>query len=192
MSSVATNRLFFALLPSEDVRSACHKACRELQMKMSPTGRPIPADNYHLTLLFLGSTVSDADEEKALEAAESVSAVPFEFTLDIAQSFQEANVWWLGPRNPPKELMELRQNLYRAVADQGIPLDRNRFIPHVSVYRGNQKLPPTQIKPFTWASAHFALMRSHIEPQGSRYEVVRTLPLRTSEPHGKRQFSLWE
>lgn len=189
MTSVATNRLFFALLPSEDVRSACYKTCRELQMKMSPRGAPIPADNYHLTLLFLGSSVSEADEKKALQAAENVSAIPFEITLDIAQSFQEANVWWLGPRNPPKELMELRQNLYRAVADQGIALDRNRFVPHVSVFRANQKLPPTQIKPFSWACADFALMRSHMKADGSQYELIRTFryELKSKSP----QFSLW-
>ena len=64
-------RLFFALWPDETTRSGLAKAARQW------TRRPVPADNLHMTLQFLGAC--DAEQEACyIEAASTIQAEAFE------------------------------------------------------------------------------------------------------------------
>ena len=68
------NRLFFALWPNEAVRTACHSAAKQLNIRLPSGGYLSKPERYHITLLFLGDRVPKAQEEAALKAAAMVRA----------------------------------------------------------------------------------------------------------------------
>lgn len=91
-------RLFFAIdLPAE---------IREQIIRWRAThfppeaGRPVAADNLHLTLAFLGEV--SAEKEKALSLAGRICQPGFTLTLDDAGQWLRSRVVWLGMRQPPR------------------------------------------------------------------------------------------
>jgi 2'-5' RNA ligase len=179
--AVQTNRLFFALLPDDETRSACQRAARELMIKYQPTQRRVvPPENYHVTLEFLGHTVTTEQEAGARASAALVSGEPFTMALEIAASFAGASVWWLGPRETPTKLLQFRGDLHKRLGGLGLNLDRGRFSPHVTVIKTGAKLPPTMIAAIDWTVSDFALMRSQVDADGSKYEVLQRWPIQAT------------
>lgn len=100
-------RLFFAIdLPAE---------IREQIIRWRAThfppeaGRPVAADNLHLTLAFLGEV--SAEKEKALSLAGRIRQPGFTLTLDDAGQWLRSRVVWLGMRQPPRGLIQLANML---------------------------------------------------------------------------------
>lgn len=189
---IQPNRLFFALLPDAEARAGIAKAARELAIMLPHQGKPVPEESYHLTLLFLGDAVPASEERSARAAAASVACAPITFNLDAGSSFPGSSpVWWLGPQRTPESLLGLRKALQAEITAHKVAYDRQRFVPHVTVVRNARaRLPQTQIKPIGWACDSFALMRSSLGPQGSRYEIVERWLLRTTVPEKAGQIPL--
>lgn len=185
------NRLFFALMPSEDVRHACRAAARDLMIRTQCDGKPVPPDNYHATIVFLGSSVTKEQEAGARQAASLMRGAPFSLTLDVAGSFPRANVWWLGTRSAPEQLLAFRQELYQRISSLGLPLERSKFTPHVTVARSDKKLPPTMIKPIEWAVSDFVLMRSRLDKAPVTYDVIERWRLDGGQARHAEQISLF-
>jgi 2'-5' RNA ligase len=188
------NRLFFALWPDDAVRRACAEAARELRLKMQPSGYMSNPERYHITLLFLGDTVPPEQEQAAIEAAAAVRAAPFQLNLDSAGSFRNRQVpWWLAPRESPRALAELYESLHEAMMAARVVPDRMKFVPHLTVLRDAHKaLPSTAIKPVEWPVRDFVLVRSRLDLQPVRYEIVESWPLKAEpgvSPPG--QLGLW-
>ena len=59
-----------------------------------------------------------------------------------------------------------------------VSLERLRFVPHLTIAR-NAKivLPPTPIEPIEWAVDEFVLIRSRLDLQPVRYDVIGRWPL---------------
>ncbi len=173
------NRLFFALWPDPAVRNACATASRELRVRPQPAGRASAAERYHLTLLFLGDRVSPAHEAAALQAASEVQAPLFLLRLDRAGSFRSGRAlpWWLGPSQTSASLDWLHERLREALQRAGVPVERMRFTPHLSILRADHALPPTPIAPIDWPVAEFVLIRSRLDLQPLRYELLGRWPL---------------
>lgn len=173
------NRLFFALWPNASVRTACHDAARELKLKLQPSGYASAPDRYHMTMLFLGDQVSSAHEASAMQAAALVRMAPFTLTLDHAGSFRNnRNVpWWLGPRKTPPELSRLHDRVRDAMLRTDTPIERMRFAPHLTIMRADRALPPTPITPIEWQVDEFVLIRSRLDLQPIRYEILGRWPL---------------
>lgn len=175
---MATHRLFFALLPSPEVREACLRAAKDITLKNGSGGRLTPPEDYHLTVLFLGDQVTPDDEAKARGITHELSGDPVSFTLNHASGFKEAKVWWLGMTEIPGPLIELRTAVKEAASRAGLPSDRRRFAPHVTFLRGTQAvLPQTQIQPIQWHSDELVLIRSRLDLNPRVYEVLERLNL---------------
>lgn len=192
------NRLFFALWPGEEVRQAISAAARELRVKMQPAGYLSNPERYHMTLLFLGDTVSEEAEAAACQAADRFSAAPFTLTLDVAGSFRNKQIpWWLGPREAPPELGRLYERLNETMLAARVLPERMKFVPHLTVLRdARSPLPATAIKPVSWRVEDFVLVRSRLDLKPVRYEIVGRWPLNGSgsEPPaspGQQQLGLW-
>jgi len=190
------NRLFFALWPSDAVRQACDAAARELRLKMQPAGYLSNAERYHITLLFLGDTVSEEAEAAAGEAAGRLSAAPFTLTLDTAGSFRNKRVpWWLGPRETPAGLTQLYERLNDAMLAARVLPERMKFAPHLTVLRdAHQALPVTPIRPIAWPVEDFVLLRSRLDLKPMQYEILGRWPLNgtaIAAPPPKPQMDLW-
>ncbi len=166
-------RLFFALLPDEAVR----KQLRQLQKNLSQAGgRPVPAENLHLTLLFLGHV--EADEVNAVRGiAAGIEGESFDLTLDTLGGFRQNNarILWVGPSEPPPELGLLHQSLRRQVRKIGLRVGKGAYRPHITLIRKadpQEKLSEDPTPEIRWTACRCALIASELLPAGPRYEVL--------------------
>ena len=120
-------RQFIALQPSPGFTAALTDLQERLQAA-GVTGKYRDPSGLHLTLAFIG--------EWPEEAAECLPPVgkPFSVTLSHLGIFPEANVLWAGIR-PCEALDHLAQQVRHRLADAGIPFDRKRFSPHITLAR---------------------------------------------------------
>lgn len=166
-------RLFFALLPDEAVR----KQLRQLQKDLDQAGgRPVPEENLHLTLLFLGNV--EADKINAVRAiAAGIGGEPFDLVLDTLGGFRQNNarILWIGPSESPPELGVLHQSLRQQVRKIGLRVGKGTYRPHVTLIRKadlRKRLPDKSDQGISWTARRFALVASELLPSGSRYEIL--------------------
>ena len=109
-------RLFFAIdLPAEIREQIIHWRAKHFPPE---AGRPVAADNLHLTLAFLGEV--SAEKEKALSLlAGRIRQPGFTLTLDDAGQWLRSRVVWLGMRQPPRGLIQLA-NMLRSTTAGGL------------------------------------------------------------------------
>ncbi len=167
-----SRRLFFALWPDDAGREALAQATRKA-VKASG-GRPIPAENLHATLLFVGPV---PDERVAdIEAAASEVTPPASFTLlfDHIDHWRKAGVLVAAASQTPDEARSLASALMTSVARTGITPDVKPFRAHVTVAR--KVVKPHEVGPMSsvsWSVGGFTLVESQTLPEGSRYTVLR-------------------
>lgn len=175
------HRLFFALLPDEQVRDSISRAAAFLNANYHPVGKWIEPVEYHVTLRFLGedSRLNHALVERAVEAAATVRMDSFDLVFDSASSFPGARPpWVLRCREPAKPLHRLWHSLDGAMAGEGLRTESElNFVPHITVLRHADKpLPECAIEPIAWRIGDFALM--HSQPgRERRYVELGRWPL---------------
>ncbi len=164
-----TQRLFFALWPSEEVRSGLAEVMASLVVRRA---KPVPAENLHITLLFLGSVTAQT-RICAEKIAEGIAGHPFELSLDQIGFWPQSGIVWLGARELPESLTALVQDLHLGVAGCGIDLDARPFKPHVTLMR--KALVVRRERPLVavaWRVDDFALAESKTNRDGSHYKVL--------------------
>lgn len=131
-------RLFVAIELSNDIRrelAALSKALKE----RSCGGRFVPAENFHVTLQFIGETDDIAGAAEAVrEAARDIR--PFGIKLGEYGFFDRTRA---GARKvalvsvipDSDELNILHEALASALADRGFNLEHRRFVPHITLGR---------------------------------------------------------
>ena len=122
-------RLFVAIQLSDEVLRAVRGVQDEFRRR-GVKGNYTPAENLHLTLAFIGEY---PDPDDVLRAMEGVRLTPFDLKLDGVGAF--GDLWWLGLENS-QALEGCVRRLRRALAEAGIPFDRKRFRPHITLIRG--------------------------------------------------------
>jgi len=166
-----TRRLFFALWPDDASRDALVHATRKA-VKASG-GRPVPVENLHATLLFVGPVPEE--QVAAIEAAASpVTPAPFTLVFDAIDHWRKPQVLVAAASQTPDEARSLASRLMTNVARTGITPDVKPFRAHVTVAR--KVVKPHAIGPMTpvrWSVDGFALVESTTLPEGSRYTVLR-------------------
>lgn len=150
-----------------------------------PAGRPVPVENLHLTLAFLGEQPEAALAD--LGAGLSAIAAPaLELRLTGLGTFgaKRPRVL-LAEAAPDPALADLRDAVRRAARYAGIDLARERFRPHVTLAR----LPPRmsaeeQHRLAVFMASHavmpgmearidsFALIRSTLRPDGAIHDPI--------------------
>ena len=168
-------RLFFALWPDGVLRRQLEIQVRRLPRRL---GRPVPLENLHITLLFLGQ-VPATRLGCVLAAPEEVAAASFELTLDYVGHWPRPRVLWVGPRHTPPALFRLVGALRRALAPCGLDLDRRPYQAHMTVLRKVARAPERQveIEPVTWQVSSYSLMESIPGEGGVAYRELRRWPL---------------
>ena len=169
--AVHLRRLFFALWPDAPLRAALHRETRARVRHCG--GKPVPAANLHLTLVFLGNV---PDERlAAVRSAAGVLGVPrFSLTLDRYGWFDAAQVLWIGCTALPAPLQALAAELGHLMAEvAGLRTDLRPFHPHVTLARKVRNPPDLQPpRPVEWPVRGFALVESVTDPDGAKYEVL--------------------
>jgi RNA 2',3'-cyclic 3'-phosphodiesterase len=183
-------RLFVALnLPPEE-RDRIHRAARRLRDQELPV-RWVGAENYHLTLKFLGEV--RAERVPAIEAIlHRVAAAAPSFSADLRgfgafPSIRRPRVLWLGVE-PTAALRCLKQDVEWGLADLGFERETRAFHPHLTLgrvaedsgagaFRGLDELVPAMGYDGSIEVRTVELMRSQTGKTGSQYSVVSSHPL---------------
>jgi 2'-5' RNA ligase len=151
----------------------------------SAHARVLPGESLHLTLCFLGSRpVGEVDA--LAEAVEGSGGELGELSVGAPV--------WLPPRRPRALAVEIHDDPLgtlatlqgrvsgKLAAASGWEPPRARFRAHVTVIRtrdagaaAGMALPATPRLSFV--PERMALLRSHLEPAGARYEIVASCPL---------------
>lgn len=173
-------RVFVAL----DLPDCVREALGNLQSVL-PVGRPVPQDNLHLTLCFLGE-----QEEDALEAVhDALSSVRRPaFTLELA------GIGTFGRKSPNvvfadvahcTKLIELEKAIVRSLRHAGLEFQRQRFRPHVTLARlpriltshdlsrlGDFLAGHAAFRSSGFSVVDFQLYHSTLMPEGARHETL--------------------
>ncbi len=121
-------RLFIAIRLNNEMRNALTEMQESMQ-KQGVTGNFTRSENMHLTLAFIGEY---PDPDDVAEVMEQVDFEPFSIRLSDIGSFK--GLWWAGI-SKSNELEALVRRLRHALAEAGIPFDRKKFSPHITLIR---------------------------------------------------------
>lgn len=178
-------RCFLALPLPEDVQDALEA----LQDRL-PSGRAVEPGNMHLTLAFLGERGAEELDELDVEL-QSLRQPAFMVELRGLGTFGERSPRVLHAEVAPNEALDaLHSAVAGAVRRAGLPMERRRFRPHVTLARYNRPLRPDaqdRLAAFLQANGDFrlppfeaaevALYRSILHRDGASYEALARYPL---------------
>ena len=133
-------------------------------------GRDTVPENMHLTLAFIGDY---DDPEYVKGVVDSIEIRPFEISLKGVGAF--GDLWWAGLENSAP-LAAVSRRLRRALAEAGIPFDRKKFSPHITIIRRADgrlsDVPEEELAAISGVSMtvdHISLMRSDRGKHGMIY-----------------------
>ncbi len=171
-----TKRLFFALWPDPATRDAL----RRLQHSLQLDGRPTPAANFHITLVFLGKQPVSALPTLQRILAE-VRCPPLSLVIDRSGYFSRLHLAWAGMNNPPERLLQLHEELQSQLKAADIPVKPSPgFRPHVTLARNTSQPPDMQGSSIPWQASDIVLAESHVSQkprQGALYRILASQPL---------------
>lgn len=148
--------------------------------------RWIDAENYHLTLRFIGD-IDDRTADEVADALDRVARRPFTVALSGLDCFSGRGPHSLFARaEPSPALVELQAEHERIIQRLGLPPEGRRFTPHVTLarlrgtsaaevaswlaMRGDVRLPPFEV-------SRFVLLSSRASTGGGPYLVEEAYPL---------------
>jgi 2'-5' RNA ligase len=172
-------RLFFGLsTPAELAMAVADWRDRECPA----AGRPVPPANFHVTLAFIGELPEIALERLAAAVDEWTTRerpTAGALNLDHTGYWQPPGIYWLGPSTWPTGLDRMAARLRGAGQAAGGKKDRNRFQPHITLYRSCRQAPaaPATIPHFGFAYDHITLYESRQGRRGVSYHPVAEWPL---------------
>lgn len=167
-------RLFFGLPIPARVAQALTRHARTIHLA---NARWTPAENLHITLVFLG--LVNEDKLPALfRELEGLGPLPLQLRLTSLGSFPRAGVLFAEVEPTPK-LLELQATVAARMAGSGFALDHRPYHPHTTLARLRQpiRLSGDRLSlPFALQRGFqvdaVKLYRSHTEQEGARYEVL--------------------
>lgn len=173
------SRLFVAIDPPA--------ALRERLARLSagvPGSRGVRAEQVHLTLRFAGELDPGAAEAlRAGLAGAAAATAPFEATVRGVGAFpkrRDPRVVWAGLA-PSGELAALHERVEAAAVAAGLPAERRRFRPHLTLARLRR---PDARAVGAWLDRHaelaeppfavgeLVLFASELRPEGARHRVL--------------------
>lgn len=169
---MASKRLFFALLPNQEVHQQLISLSRSFPIVKGVEA--VPNNNLHVTLQFLGDL--EANERKCLEKKMVQTYVQnFSLRFDLYGYFKLSQTLWLGCSSYPRELTRLVNHLKSIGEHCGIDLDERIYKPHITLFKKVSKANFPDI-PFTVTlnATEFHLMESVTEGGLTRYNKLST------------------
>lgn len=180
-------RAFAALALPEPVRFELMLVAEGLPLPR-PEARPVPPENLHLTLVFLGEIpeplLDDVDS-----AFRQLRAPGFDLTLAGLGLFGGARprAAYAGAADSPP-LRHLQAKTETAARAAGVEIPSRRFVPHVTLARLSERMAGRdRLEAAVAARAgfrlpafpveDFRLYRSHLAASGAHYEELARYPL---------------
>jgi 2'-5' RNA ligase len=143
--------------------------------------------NMHLTLKFIGNATEESIDSINNTIHDVVKDTPF-INLSISgtgcfSKGDRVNTLWVGIKGDLDELEELILNINNKLEPLGFPIERRKFLPHITIARinPNQKKKPdisnflnTTFMELPMKIAKINLMQSQSFPKGSFYTILDT------------------
>lgn len=172
-------RLFIAIKVSDPMKEALIHTQNSIY-DHGIRGNYTREENLHLTLAFIGEY---PDPRPVMDALENVSFAPFELELQGMSGF--GDLWWAGIKDTAS-LTAVVGRLRRALDDTGIPFDRKRFSPHITLIRkADGRMPEIEIPKAAMTVSALSLMRSDRgkpeEPFGRKRMIYTEIGTREAE-----------
>lgn len=163
-------RLFIAIQFEENILDALEDFQDDMRAQ-GVTGNYTRRENLHITLAFIGDY---GNTDKVLDAMEQADFRPFDISLDGVGTFEE--LFWAGIAENP-ELMGYVKRLRRELAAQGIPYDKKKFSPHITLirktsYKNGRAIPVSEAPKGTMRVTRVSLMKSERGKQGMIYTEI--------------------
>ena len=168
-------RLFISIQLNDEMRDALTQIQHSMQ-RQGVRGNFTREENLHLTLAFIGEYPDPYDVKDIIDQIEFDD---FAIKLEGLGSF--GSLWWAGVSGSD-ELKALAKQLRRTLADAGIPFDRKKFSPHITLVRkpevtgrgveGHRGIPEGVLSDLPTAEMtvdHISLMRSERARHGMIY-----------------------
>ena len=175
-------RLFVAIALPEPLRADLAMLANGL-----PGARWVSEDNFHLTLRFLGE-LDGGDAADVDEALAGLRMPAFDLELAGVDHFSEGRKvrsLWAGVRSNPA-LIRLHDKVEQAVIRTGLPPDKRKFRPHVTLARFKSD-PGTKLHDYlahhalfkapSFCVEKFCLFSSFLSGEGAIYQVEAEYPL---------------
>ena len=163
-------RLFIAIQLSDGIRNSL-SAVQTYLRDHGVRGNYTKIENLHLTLAFIGEY---PDPDSVLEVIRSVPFAPFPMRIEGFGSF--GDLYWCGI-GENDVLLSYVKRLRRALAGNGIPFDRKKFSPHITLIRKAEydrrgDFPGAAIPDVSMQVSGVSLMRSDRTKGGMVYTEV--------------------
>lgn len=163
-------RLFLALWPD---KATCN-ALTAWQSALS--GRKVPPENLHMTLVFLG----EQPQGRIPELARLIASLPpfaIHLVLDKQGYFTRSKIAWAGTSRPPEALMQLCQILKTSLPDNILPPGRPLpFRPHITLARKSSRPQHGEFSPVSWHASRLVLVESRFR-QNKKGAPPQYIPL---------------
>jgi RNA 2',3'-cyclic 3'-phosphodiesterase len=173
-------RVFYALWPGPDTRACIAEAAGALSL--GSAARPVPQENYHLTLAFVGE-VSPARLAVLQQIGRDLRMAGCMIRFDAYEYWPEPQAVVAVARKAPVELTELSMQLHSFDGMHRLDRLHRPLRPHVTLARKVAQAPVLQaMSPFHWSARSFSLVCSDTSGAHSVYTVVDTWPLLYESP----------
>jgi 2'-5' RNA ligase len=166
-------RLFFALLPSAELRQQFEKI--RLPYLENSIAKAVHFENLHITLAFLGD-VSEFQRQCFENAADSLIFKPFTLSLDRVGYWRKPQILWLGTTQICEPLHYVVKSLHEKCHSCGFKPDVRPYQAHITLARQyySRQFQSTDISPIFWSVRNIHLMESTFSAIGVHYKVLRS------------------
>lgn len=152
-------------------------------------GNPVPVENFHVTLAFLGEHSTRTLEDVA-GALSLIGPPAFEVSVSGLGTFGTAPRLLFAEVVPSQSLADLRKRVRRAAAEGGVELPHERYHPHITLARLGRGLVGEDAERLrshiarrmgmvtgSFQATAFTLYESHLGSSGPVYSVLADFPL---------------
>jgi len=148
--SQTSSRLFLALMPSDAVIGELHRALARIRKDLADVEgmdaiRWLPAERWHVTVLFIGPVEGERVDSVAEACASTVSAAKaFSWQVtgcQVMPSSSRPRVVWSPVLSAGDALDRLHRSTRQAVVAAGHRVERERYRPHLTLARLRNPTP---------------------------------------------------
>ncbi len=182
-------RSFIAIELDEAMRKGLDGLQRWLKESVAFPVRWVRPEGIHLTLKFMGDIQAEM-VERVLAALPPVAAQfsPIELSisgLGVFPNSRRPRVLWAGLHGDLETLSALQLAVDDAVGKLGLPKEQRAYSPHLTLGRVRRDVPEGRLRKIgqvvadgelsgasSWAADTVNLMRTELDPSGSRHYLV--------------------
>ena len=187
-------RSFIAIpVPSEGIK-VLQETVKSLHSDIGASVRWVRPEGIHLTLKFMGDIPAET-VERVLEVLPPVAArfSPFELSisgLGVFPNPRRPRVLWAGVEGDIETLAALQLAVDLALGELGLPKEQRAFSPHLTLGRVRRDVSEGQSRKIgqvvaggelpdvpSWTADTVNLMRTELDPAGSRHYLVGSAPI---------------